>query len=343
MAKNTNYMSLSTIKNLLKPYMNDDLLTEVLRHTGLSTRRMARSELPAGVVLRFPCPRSMGLHMVVRGPVYLHLEGAQEPLALESGDIAVMARGTHHALSLSRELGGGHQYLDISDSKKAPGQHGDIFHVLSGAYQFWHAPLHPLFEELPDWYVLRADEMPRETGLAATSALLAEELRKHKPGAGIVTHSLLDVVFALVMRQVISRNAGLQAGWCQGAADPQVGRALALMQENVAYPWTLDELARQAGMSRTSLAERFRSATRDTPLNHLRTLRMQRAVQLLTETRQPLDAVAAAVGYQDAFGFSKVFKRTTGSSPRDFRQQDAAERESPLRFASGQARPVMAE
>jgi len=70
-------------------------------------------------------------------------------------------------------------------------------------------------------------------------------------------------------------------------------------------------------------------------LNHLRAIRMQRAMHLLAETEQGLEAVAAAVGYQDAFGFSKVFKRTTGMSPREFRQRDRAERALPWRFQAG--------
>jgi AraC-like DNA-binding protein len=61
---------------------------------------------------------------------------------------------------------------------------------------------------------------------------------------------------------------------------------------------------------------------------------MQKAMQLLSETTQPLDVVAQAVGYQDAFSFSKVFKREAGVSPRDFRRQDAADRMLPWRFRS---------
>jgi AraC-like DNA-binding protein len=58
-------------------------------------------------------------------------------------------------------------------------------------------------------------------------------------------------------------------------------------------------------------------------------------MHLLAETGQRLEAVAAAVGYQDAFGFSKVFKRTLGVSPREFRQADAAQRQHPWRFQEG--------
>ena len=72
----------------------------------------------------------------------------------------------------------------------------------------------------------------------------------------------------------------------------------------------------------------------DTPLNHLRVLRMQRAMRLLAETDHKLETVAAEVGYQDAFSFSKVFKRTVGVSPKTFRQRDAAEKASPWRFGA---------
>jgi uncharacterized membrane protein len=79
------------------------------------------------------------------------------------------------------------------------------------------------------------------------------------------------------------------------------------------------------GVSRTSLAERFRDAMGDTPLNYLRTVRMQKAMRLLSETDSNLEQVSLEVGYQDAFSFSKVFKRTVGVAPKEFRRQDAAD------------------
>ena len=59
---------------------------------------------------------------------------------------------------------------------------------------------------------------------------------------------------------------------------------------------------------------------------------MQKAMQLLSETRHTLEQVAQAVGYQDAFGFSKVFKRISGMAPRAFREQDASDRQQPWRL-----------
>ena len=94
------------------------------------------------------------------------------------------------------------------------------------------------------------------------------------------------------------------------------------------------EMAEAVGLSRTRLAERFRAAMDDTPLSYLRTVRMQAAMRLLSETDKKLDDVAAQVGYQDAFGFSKVFKRTVGVAPKEFRRRDHEDRASPWRLTA---------
>ena len=117
--------------------------------------------------------------------------------------------------------------------------------------------------------------------------------------------------------------------------DPQVRQALVLLHEDYAQTWTLGALAQQCGLSRTGLAERFRKTMNDTPLNYLRTVRIQNAMRLLSDTEQPLEQVAQAVGYQDAFSFSKVFKRTVGMAPRAFRQQNAQDQSQPWRFTAG--------
>jgi AraC-like DNA-binding protein len=71
-----------------------------------------------------------------------------------------------------------------------------------------------------------------------------------------------------------------------------------------------------------------------TPLAYLRTVRMQAATRMLSESDRKLEAVARDVGYQDAFGFSKIFKRVVGVTPKEFRRRDTAERSDPWRFAA---------
>jgi AraC-like DNA-binding protein len=316
-----------------------DLLTDLLQQAGLRRRLLDSRRLAAGTALQFPCDRSIGLHVVTHGRAWVHAPSLPEPLALAAGDIAVMARGCHHVLATQPALRR-HQEIPIAPVWTPPpgeaaatiAEDGDASQVISGAYQFWNAPLHPFFREIPGWFVLRGDSLPKLGPLALAIALLDEEARQRRLGADTIVHGLLDVIFTYALREIVSRSGGSGSGWSHAVSDAQVRLAVAAMHEDCAHPWTLEELAVRAGLSRTVLAERFRVAMGDTPLAYLRTVRLQKAMRLLSETSRTLEQVAREVGYQDAFSFSKVFKRTLGLAPREFRQRDAGEQSQPWRF-----------
>lgn len=305
-----------------------DLLSDILQDAGLRRRMLGLRAIPADVALRFPCDKSIGLHVVVQGPVHVHAPALPEPLALATGDVAFMARGCDHALSVGPRLAG--LKPQTISQELVPVQEGSSV-VVGGAYQLWNTPLHPFFGELPTWTVLRADARPRLGSLALAAGLMEQEIRAGEPGSDTIVQALLDTVFTYALREIAAQRGQVGHGWSHAVADPQVRRVLTLMHERSAHPWTLDDLAQQVGLSRTGLAERFREAMGDTPLNHLRVLRMQRAMRLLAETDHKLETVAAEVGYQDAFSFSKAFKRTVGVSPKAFRQRDAADKSNAWR------------
>ena len=320
-----------------------DILSDILHVAGLRRRLLDLHALTPDAALRFPCDRSFGLHAVTRGRAFVHAPNLDEPLELQAGDLVLMARGCVHLLSLDREpparsttvpiaqfVGGGPAGDAIT---AAPGDStAQRTQVISAAYQLWHDPLHPFLSSLPPWFVVRSHSLPQLSALPLTIGLLDRELGDKSLGATSATHGLLDALFAFALREIAERENPGAPGWNHAIADRPIRQVLTLMHGNLVHGWTLEELGQQAGLSRSALAERFRSALGDTPLNHLRTLRMQKAMQLLADTRQTLEQVAQAVGYQDAFGFSKVFKRTTGQSPRQFREQDAADRQTPYRF-----------
>jgi AraC-like DNA-binding protein len=324
-----------------------DLLTDILRDAGLRRRLLDLRRLSADVALRFPCERSIGLHVVTQGRVHVHAPTLDAPLALGAGDIAVMARGCVHLMSVQADATVlPVQLIGVWDESQAlaagSGAHTGTTGaattgaaVVSGAYQFWNPPLHPLFAEMPAWFVLRADELPKLGPLALAVGLLGDEMRDGGLGAETVVHRLLDVVFTYLLREMVVRLGEAGRGFAHAVRDAQVRRAVTLLHGDPAHAWTLPELAARAGLSRTTLAERFRTAMGDTPLAYLRTLRMQKAMRLLGETEKHLEAVATEVGYQDAFGFSKVFKRTLGISPREYRRQEQAGHADPWRFQAG--------
>lgn len=324
-----------------------DILSDILHVAGLRRRLLDLHGLTPEAALRFPCERSFGLHAVTRGRAFVHAPNLDEPLELQAGDLVLMARGCVHLLSLDREpparsttvpiarfAGNG---LADSDQERWPGSPSTRdpaapTQVISAAYQLWHDPLHPFLRSLPPWFVVRGHSLPQLSAVPLTLGLLDRELGDQALGATSATHGLLDALFAFALREIAARENPGVPGWQHAIADRPIRQVLTLMHGNLGHGWTLDELGQQVGLSRSALAERFRSAMGDTPLNHLRTLRMQKAMQLLADTRRTLEQVAQAVGYQDAFGFSKVFKRTTGQSPRQFREQDTADRQTEWRI-----------
>ncbi|MCA3262647.1 MAG: AraC family transcriptional regulator [Telmatospirillum sp.] len=313
-----------------------DLLTDILRQAGLRHRVLDLRALTPAQALRFPCDKSLGLHVALQGPVYIHSPGRAAPLVLQSGDIAIMARGHDHVVGTEPKLDKRRiaTIFDQPTGSVRPLTPIGRSRLISGAYQFWNAPIHPFLATLPDWFVLRGAELPRLGPIALTVGLVGEEAANAGPGAQTILHGLLDVLFAYLLREIAARNAEAGPGLGKALADAHVKQAIALMHADYARGWTLEALAEAVGLSRTRLAERFRAAMDDTPLAYLRTVRMQAAMRLLSETDKKLDDVAAQVGYQDAFGFSKVFKRTVGIAPKEFRRRDLADRASPWRLTA---------
>ena len=332
-----------------------DLLSELFQDAGLAGRLLDSHALSASRGVRFPCERSLGLHVVLAGTVYVHSDHTASPLVLEAGDIAVMGRGCTHVLATHARLGrlpietipvahASDAGNAVSTTPRGPTARASVAVadalLVSGAYQLWHTPVHPLFAELPAWHVRRAPAAAGLDPIALVVRLLADELRRDDTqpdalGRRSVTHGLLDVLFTYLLRDIIATRGADSVGWSHAIADAQVRRVVALMHADVARDWTLESLARGAGLSRSVLAARFREQMGDTPLAYLRTVRLQRAMRLLVEQDATLEAIAAAVGYGDAFSFSKAFKRAVGLSPGEFRRRDADERGLAWRFAVG--------
>jgi AraC-like DNA-binding protein len=308
-----------------------DVLTDLFRESGLRRRLLDLHHVPTDRALRFPCDRSVGFHVVVAGTAYVHLPDDPAPIELGPGDIVFMARGAVHLLSTTAQLRG----LPIEDITLARNWRGEgtgACSMVSGAYQLWNAPVHPFFSELPTSFVLRAERTPRLSAVGLTVAMLAEEAQHEALGRETVLHGLLDVLFTHLLRAIVEAQGAGAAGWSHAIREPHIRQAVTLLHEEYARDWTLETLARAVGLSRSVLAERFRTAMGDTPLAYLRTVRIQRAMRLLIDGGQTLEQVALAVGYHDAFGFSKAFKKSVGESPGEFRRRDAAERDIPWRL-----------
>lgn len=147
-----------------------------------------------------------------------------------------------------------------------------------------------------------------------------QEARAPRPGGHVVLSKLAEVLFIEVMRLYTAEDVEGRTGWLAGVRDRVVGAALAALHTDPARPWTLDELARTAGASRSVLAERFQQLVGASPMQHLAQWRMLLASNLLRSGSTPLNQIAETVGYQTDTAFIRAFRREYGVPPGAWRR-----------------------
>jgi AraC-like DNA-binding protein len=144
--------------------------------------------------------------------------------------------------------------------------------------------------------------------------LLHEEIARDEPGQEAVLDRLLDLLLISVLRTWFAQADA--PAWYRANADPIVGKALRMLHNNPAGPWTVAELAARTGVSRAALARRFTDVVGEPPMAYLTGWRLALAADLLRDPAATIGSVARQVGYGSPFALSAAFKRVRGVSPR---------------------------
>jgi AraC-like DNA-binding protein len=275
-------------------------------------------------------------HALTRGRCLAGLAGAP-PLTLEAGDVICFPQGDPHVLSSEPGL---RATPDLTAYDRPPGA-SLPFHVrygegtvaaelVCGFFGCEARPFNPLLGALPR--VLRASdrEGPRRGWLWHLLEAAEAEARHPGPGAEGVLSRLAELMFLEVVRRHVEGLPPDRAGWLAALRDPPVSRALAAMHARPAEPWSVERLAREAGLARSSLAERFAALVGEPPMQYLTRWRMQAAAGLLAGTPDGVGAIAARVGYASEAAFNRAFKKSVGAPPAAWRRARAA-RQDPAR------------
>ncbi|GGS89287.1 AraC family transcriptional regulator [Streptomyces violaceus] len=154
---------------------------------------------------------------------------------------------------------------------------------------------------------------------SALVSLLAKETVRNEPGQDLVLERLLDLLLIGVLREWLTGPDADAPAWFRAGGDPVVGSVLRLIHGEPGRPWTVAALAREAGVSRATLARRFTDVVGMPPMAYLTGRRIDVAADLLVESDATIDTVARQVGYGSGFAFSAAFKRARGISPQRHR------------------------
>lgn len=306
-----------------------DVLSDVMEQVRLEGTVYFTAELHA--------PWGIAVERKGRAPFYVVTEGSCElrllprgPLhVLRAGDLALLPNGAPHLARSDRgapvlpfDAWLAAHPLDARFRAAQPGS-GRVTRVTGGFFSSDAAQINPLLAALPPLIVLRGDDPQVQRWLAPTLAFIDAEIAQDHQGARTVLSRLADVLFIQALRAHAARDDEL-ASWVRGLADPRIARALALLHEHYAQPWTLETLAQAAGLSRTLLAVRFRALVGESPISYLTRWRITRAANRLRSEAIDLDRLAEGVGYASAAVFAKAFRRVTGLSPGRWRRTNFA-------------------
>ena len=189
--------------------------------------------------------------------------------------------------------------------------------MLGGYFRFDRANAQLLVKLLPPVIHIRREE-PGATRLRRIVELIGEETETHRPGRVLILERLVEVLLVEALRFRSASAAREEQGLLAGLSDPSLAQTLREIHVDVARHWTVEQLARTAGMSRAVFAERFTRKIGMPPMQYLLEWRMAVAKDILRTERPSLAEVADRVGYQSASAFSTAFTRLTGTSPSQF-------------------------
>lgn len=267
--------------------------------------------------IRFDPPRKIKFFVIGRGSCLLALDGTPEPFRLDAGDVLLLTRNAGFTVSsdLSLPSRHAHEVFRNAGSGIIPVGEGDDFLFLGGHIDTGLAGGRLMAESLPDFLHLPASESGARR-LGSLISELVEEAAGGAPGAAMACSSLAHLLLIQILRRHLSAGPEVEPGWLNVACDPRLAPALNLMHADPAHPWSLPDLARAAGMSRTAFATHFRAVAGIPPLAYLTEWRMRQADRALRREGSSVARVAQSVGYSSEAAFSTAFKRVMGHSPR---------------------------
>jgi len=315
-----------------------DVLSEVLKVVKLQGALFYNGEFSAPWSVRAASSRGLAryfasgsehvivYHLVTEGRASARLEDGTR-VALSAGDIVMIPHGDTHIVE------NGPATKTVDDDEHLPtvlsqglklwrlGGGGEVTRFVCG-YMACEAQLSRVFlSGLPPLFKvsIRNDESGR--WLENSIRFSVNEAGSSRAGGEAVMAKLSEVLFVETLRAYIADLPPEQTGWLAGARDSEVGKTLALMHRNPAHPWTIATLAKEAGVSRSVLAERFRYYLNQAPMAYLTRWRLQLGAQMLASTSYSVAQVAVEVGYESEAAFNRAFKRQFELPPARFRNQ----------------------
>lgn len=270
----------------------------------------------------------IAFHIIMEGWCWVYLsEEPNSAIRLESGDAVIIAGGDSHIMGTERgkpdepDLGKFYRPNDrpLPFVFNELSGNGDPFNLVCGYFGCDARPFNPILDALPRMLHVRAPSFDG-TPVRHLIGMALRESERPSAGGETILARLSELLFLQSIRDYTERLSAEATGWLSALRDRHIGAALRLMHAQPAHHWTIDELAREVGMSRSALAERFNLVMGMPPMQYLSNWRLQLAAQILTTRGVSVANAATEVGYESEAAFNRAFKRRVGMSPGSWRR-----------------------
>ena len=281
----------------------------------------------AAPILEPGAERVVIFHLITEGECYVEMEG-QPPELLRAGDVVLFPQGDAHRMTSEPGLKPARgARLDAVLARRPRhlvfGGGGPTTRLVCGYLACDARLAQMLLRGLPPLVRVNVRGSNAGAWLEASVRYALGEARSPRPGGAGVLAKLAEVLFIEVLRLYMNEQRAGRTGWLAGVGDRIVGAALNALHKRPAHDWTLEDLARVAGTSRSVLAERFQNLVGSSPMQYLTQWRMMLAANLLCRSSVPLARIAEDVGYKTDTAFSRAFRREFGAPPAAWRRSQS--------------------
>jgi AraC-like DNA-binding protein len=275
-----------------------------------------------------PSARLVAYHFVLEGRLRVRVRGGAE-LELEPGQSVLFPRNDPHLLGSDLDLPPvpGHDVVqppaDGGLARIELGGGGGLTRIVCGFLGTEDVRGNPVIGALPPALKLDVQHDVAADWVRNTFRFAAQEIATGRVGSEAVMAKLSELLLVEAIRRYVEGLPQDATGWLAGLKDPFLARALARLHADVAAPWTVDELGKRVGLSRSALADRFTRVLGMAPMQYLAAWRIQVAAHELRASGKSIAQVAALVGYESEASFTRAFKRELGIPPARWRNLGA--------------------
>jgi AraC-like DNA-binding protein len=322
-----------------------DAFSEILSNVKLSGALFFNAEFSAPWGFTAPASRTMTeyvapgaphlvvYHLLIDGSALINMEDGQS-LPLSPGDVVIFPHGDPHMMRSGPEAGPPFPNYGITSKVKSrdlarlqAGGGGAVSRFVCGYMTCDPHLSRPILNGLPPVFKVNVRVDSAGHWLETSILHLVDEAASGRVGSEAMLAKLSEALFVDTLRRYVDSLPEHQSGWLAGARDSIVGKSLALLHGRVAHPWTIAALAKEAGISRSGLVERFSRFLSEPPMAYLTRWRLQLAAEALQKTSRGVADIATDVGYQSEAAFSRAFRREFGLPPGRYRSDHKNPRE----------------